>query len=125
MHILTAAHCVFGLNASHITVYTGLMRERKGSQNRSVSVVTIHPDYNHSANTWVNDIAILQLSVRLNMTDLSVRFIRLPPADSSELSADGWPASKAKVSELGIWGIPLGLYCEIQKVLRNVSDCQD
>lgn len=97
MNILTAARCVFGVNASHITVHTSAMWKEEDRQNLSVSEVTIHPDYNHSASTWLNNIAILQLAVKLNLNDSAVRSIRLPPADSSELSADGWPASETKV----------------------------
>ena len=97
-HILTAAHCVFGLSASNIIVFAGSVRARHGSQNRSVSTVTIHSDYVNT--TLVHDIAILHLSVRLNMNDPAVSFISLPSSASKELFDNEWPATKAEVSEL-------------------------
>ena len=97
-HILTAAHCVFGLNASDITVYAGSIRSQHGSQDRSVSAITIHPNYDND--THLNDIAILHLSERLNMTDPAVSFISLPSFGSKEYLADHWPATGAEVSEL-------------------------
>ena len=100
MHILTAAHCVYGLRATDITVYAGSVQERNGSQVLYVLAVTIHPNYSNT--TYVNDIAILHLSVRLNMTDPNVGLISLPSSDSKEFFADQWPATRAEVSDLEI-----------------------
>ena len=97
-HILTAAHCVFGLNASDITVHAGSIWRNHGSQDRSVSAITIHPNYDKK--THVNDIAILHLSERLNMTDPTVSMIALPSSGSNEFLADQWLATKAEVSAL-------------------------
>ncbi|CAF1318222.1 unnamed protein product, partial [Didymodactylos carnosus] len=67
-HILTAAHCINYFEAlGTVTVHAGIHNKTAGGQIRTIAVVLIHPDYNHFS--LENDIAILHLSVPLDMTD--------------------------------------------------------
>ncbi|CAF3826325.1 unnamed protein product [Rotaria sordida] len=99
--ILTAAHCVSGVNASLMTVYAGSNRYGFSSQSRSVLASTPHPSY--SSSTYVNDIALLQLSTPLNMADPAVSAICLPSISSATLSAGEWPPAGTTVVAVG-WG---------------------
>ena len=90
--IITAAHCVDGLDASPFSVYAGSIEFRSNSQMRTVRRIFAHPYYN--AKSVVNDIALLELSSPLNMTDANVAKICLPastderyPPDESTVNA--------------------------------------
>ena len=93
--ILTAAHCLSSVTASQITVYAGSDTMWSG-QVRTVSVMYIHPNY--SSSTYRNDIALLQLSSALNMTDLNVKIACIPSVSSFVLSAGEWPPANVDVS---------------------------
>ncbi|XP_038135056.1 transmembrane protease serine 9-like isoform X1 [Cyprinodon tularosa] len=66
--VLTAAHCV-SQSSSLITVYLG-RQSQEGSNpnevNRTVSLISIHPDFNVA--TLTNDIALLKLSEPVSFT---------------------------------------------------------
>lgn len=49
----------------------------------------VHPRYDSA--TMENDIALLQLSSPLTMSDLNVAVICMPVVDSSTLTAGEWP----------------------------------
>ncbi|CAF4078239.1 unnamed protein product [Rotaria sp. Silwood2] len=100
--ILTAAHCVTGASARQITVYAGSNVKLTGSQILSVSAIINHPGYSSSG--YVNDIALLQLSTPLNMTDPSVSAICLPSISSTTLSTGEWPSPGTTVVAVG-WGV--------------------
>ena len=94
--ILTAAHCVYGVSASRMRVYAGSNTKLVGSQVLYVSTSTVHPSYNPS--TYVNDIALLQLSSSLNLASPSVSVICIPSVSSATLSAGEWPPAGTTVS---------------------------
>ena len=93
--ILTAAHCVQGRIASDITVYAGSNSKLSGTQTRYVSQINRHPSYQSS--TYINDIALLQLSTPLDMTSSYVSAICLPSVNSGTLSAGEWPSAGTTV----------------------------
>ncbi|CAF2156252.1 unnamed protein product [Rotaria magnacalcarata] len=99
--IVTAAHCVSGVTASQVTVYAGSNLLLTGSQTRSVS--TIIADSSYSSSTYVNDIALLQLSSPLDMTDPGISVICIPLVSASTLSAGEWPSAGTTVVAVG-WG---------------------
>jgi secreted trypsin-like serine protease len=94
--ILTAAHCVWQSSANQITVYAGSNAKLAGNQIRSVSRVYTHSSY--SSSTYVNDIALLQLSTALNMSDPSVDIICLPSISAATLAAGEWPPALTTVT---------------------------
>jgi secreted trypsin-like serine protease len=95
--VVTAAHCVHdGYTASQITIFAGSTTRFVGTQTRVGSQLIIHSGYN--PNTYVNDIALLQLASPLIMSDPYVSAICLPSISSSILSAGEWPAANTTVS---------------------------
>ncbi|XP_076851794.1 transmembrane protease serine 9-like [Brachyhypopomus gauderio] len=67
--VLTAAHCFGSYTASQVTVYLGtqsLTGTNTNQVSRTVTSVTIHPNYN--GNTHDNDLALLQLSSTVTFT---------------------------------------------------------
>jgi len=74
--VLTAAHCVSDMNASDIIINAGSNKLNQSTQKRRVAKIVSHPYYN--PDTYVNDIALIQLSSSLDMTDPDVAKICLP-----------------------------------------------
>lgn len=93
--VLTAAHCVSGAIASQITVYAGSTVRLSGTQTRYVSRIIVHSSY--SSSTFVNDIALLQLSSAFNLNDPSVSVICIPSVSSTTYSTSEWPAAGTTV----------------------------
>ena len=94
--ILSAAHCFPGVIASDITVFAGSNTLGLG-QTRRVSGLTVHPLYNDD--TFENDIALLQLSSPLNMSDPNVKPICLPSISAAVLAAGEWPPAGLYASD--------------------------
>jgi hypothetical protein len=95
--VLTAAHCVNGNSASQITIYAGSIYPFSGIS-IVASQVIVHSGYDSS--TYVNDIALLQLSSPLNMNNSNVSAICIPLVSSATLAAGEWPAAGTTVSKL-------------------------
>jgi hypothetical protein len=95
--IITAAHCVYnGYTASQITIYAGSTFRFSGTQTSTGANLFIHPSYDPS--TYVNDIALLELTTPLIMSDPDVSTICLPIISSSILAAGEWPPVGTSVS---------------------------
>jgi secreted trypsin-like serine protease len=94
--VITAAHCVNGYSASQVTIYAGSTVRFSGTQTRVASQIIIYPSY--SSVTYVNDIALLQLSSPLSMSDPHVSQICVPSVSSAVLAAGEWPAVGTYVS---------------------------
>ncbi|CAF2182438.1 unnamed protein product [Rotaria magnacalcarata] len=99
--VITAAHCVEYFTESDFIVYAGSNARWSGSQNRTVSKVIPHANFNPS--TYEYDIALLQLSSPLNMSDPALSKICLPNVTQATLSAGEWPSSGTSVVTIG-WG---------------------
>lgn len=98
-HILTAAHCVRRARPSDITVYIGSIYIFQGEPRR-VSRIYSHPHYyeDRFRRYVLNDIALLKLSISLNMTDKKLAKVCLPSSnlilrDKSYVIAIGWGTS--------------------------------
>ena len=89
--IITAAHCVEDYSASQFTVYAGSTFLWSGTQNRSVSLIVAHSNYDPI--TYSNDIALLRLSSPLMMDDSNLSPICLPSVHSSVLASSEFPTS--------------------------------
>ena len=94
--VITAAHCIDHFTEYDFMVYAGSNTRWSGSQNRTVSKIITHPNFNPS--TFEYDIALLLLSSPLNMSDPALRTICLPNITQATLSAGEWPSSGTSVS---------------------------
>lgn len=90
--IITAAHCfstindlgtdVIRINPSDITVHAGSTNQYEYSQVRRVMNIIFHAEFDESS--YVNDIALLQLSSPLHLTDVNLAKICLPRKSRNE-----------------------------------------
>lgn len=99
-HVVTAAHCVYGIVASistlSIVAGTNYLDQASSAnaQRRTVEKITIHPNYNPFL--YVNDIAVLHFSPLSISNDSNLAFICLPAYDqdpyqvNTDLVAIGW-----------------------------------
>ncbi|CAF3470279.1 unnamed protein product [Rotaria socialis] len=115
--IITAAHCVEDYSASEFTVYAGSTFLWSGTQNRSVSLIVAHSNYDPI--TYSNDIALLRLSSPLMKDDSNVSPICLPSVHSSVLTSSEFPTSGTTVIAIG-WG-RLSEYGQVAKYLQQVT----
>ncbi|CAF4574215.1 unnamed protein product [Rotaria socialis] len=99
--VITAAHCVADFTPSDFIVYAGSNARWSGSQSRTVSNIIAHENFNPL--TYEYDIALLQLSSPLNMSDPALSKICLPNVTQATLSAGEWPPSGTSVVTIG-WG---------------------
>ena len=95
--IITAAHCVSTVKASRITVYAGSNTKYSG-QSRIGSTLIVHPSYDSDSKE--NDIALLQLTTPLNMTDPNVATLCMPYVSAATLTTGEWPPANVTVSHL-------------------------
>ena len=68
--ILTAAHCLINRSVKDITIQAGIYyRSDQNATIRKVDNIYIHPNYTAGSNGFINDIAILHLSVPFSVED--------------------------------------------------------
>jgi len=94
--ILTVAHCVDGLTPSQVAVFTGVTQVNTGAARIPVASVLIHPQWNPV--TFLNDIALLQLSVPVSFGP-GQRAIALPDG----IDPNTWPSAGTPATIAG-WG---------------------
>jgi secreted trypsin-like serine protease len=98
-YVITAAHCFDDImdSLSSITICAGTSRPSKTCpQSREIQNVINHPSYNSETNE--NDIALIQVRVPFNFTDISIARICLPnivhnknyPKPGTNVTAVGW-----------------------------------
>ncbi|CAF0872210.1 unnamed protein product [Adineta steineri] len=98
--VLSAAHCLTSVKSiSTLSVNVGSKYLSVIHQQRSVSKVYVHKNYNTS--TFVNDIAIMQLSTAINLNDRSVALICLPSTATNNVE---YPTVGTSVVAIG-WGV--------------------
>jgi secreted trypsin-like serine protease len=97
-HIITAAHCFLNISRlSNIIVCAGTNRlSGTCRQRREIQNVTKHPSFNSETNE--NDIALIQVKIPFDFTDISIARICLPdtahdneyPEPGTDVIAVGW-----------------------------------
>ncbi|XP_066594933.1 transmembrane protease serine 9-like [Prorops nasuta] len=90
-YILTAAHCVKGLNKDLLTVVVGITELNKHGDEYKVESYLAHPDYD--SYKFVNDIGIIKLAEDIKFND-KVKSIELlseePKEEVNEVVLTGW-----------------------------------
>jgi trypsin len=86
--VVTAAHCVYGTNASQIDVLAGTRSLSSGGTRHAVSSISIHPSYNNS--TLDYDVAVLTLSTSASGLPLATVIGTTDVADGTNLLVTGW-----------------------------------
>lgn len=100
-YILTAAHCVQGLNSipSLVVAVVGSHRLSRGGQTIRLKAIISHKQYN--SQRFINDIALLRTASKIHFTDL-IQPIALPAeniAANTKILVSGW----GKTSVRSIW----------------------
>lgn len=128
--VLTAAHCVEGVTPAMIDIVAGIQNlatPEAGFQQRTLTTITMHPDYDPV--TADNDIALLRLTepVTLGPTagGLEVATIALPAADVGNLTGEnatitGWGNTLAQ-PEPGGYSFPAQLQQVEVPIVSNVA----
>jgi secreted trypsin-like serine protease len=94
--VVTAAHCLYQMPSLTVTIYAGSNNQWFGSQDIPASQIFIHPNYNDT--TYTNDIALLELSQPLNMSDPDIASICMPLVNSPTSTSSTWPTTGTNAS---------------------------
>lgn len=106
--IVTAAHCVNGVDAGRVSAYAGItnLSDRSGGNQLAVSSVIVHPEFN--SDTFQNDIALIGLAAPI-VPSAALQAIRLPAAvDPGIWPAAGTPAQVSGWGSTSFGGSPSG-----------------
>jgi secreted trypsin-like serine protease len=82
-YILTAAHCFFNLNHSLLSNYFIVIGSNYINDTNRFKIKSIRIHENYNDNLYLNDIALLELSCKINLNHLNIDFICLPPKNIS------------------------------------------
>ncbi|HBC3595381.1 serine protease [Vibrio parahaemolyticus] len=91
-YVLTAAHCVEGLNADDIDIVLGLYAQNNESQAQRIAVNNIYSHDEYNSNTTNNDIALIELehSVDSATIDLATSEVLDSVRVGDKLHVAGW-----------------------------------
>jgi trypsin len=107
LYVLTAAHCVqsFSLvNPSDLTIVAGITNQLDPDRHiRHVHLIYIHPNFTNQSNTFVNDIAILELGYRLLIDSNPVLTRTCVPSINSSILNNQYPLNGTQLVVIG-WG---------------------
>lgn len=97
--VVTAAHCLAGISASDLRVWSGISKtsERSSSQESLVASAVAHPSFD--SRTFANDIGVITLAKPIDLLG-KVRTIALPYG----MDALTWPANGTPATISG-WGV--------------------
>ncbi|MDW1600923.1 serine protease [Vibrio sp. Vb2960] len=71
-YVLTAAHCVEGLNADDIDIVLGLYDQNNESQSQRIAVNNIYSHNEYNSNTTNNDIALIELEHNIDSATIDL-----------------------------------------------------
>ncbi|MCS0293602.1 S1 family peptidase [Vibrio alginolyticus] len=71
-YVLTAAHCVEGLNADDIDIVLGLYDQNNESQSQRIAVNNIYSHNEYNSNTTNNDIALIELERNIDSATIDL-----------------------------------------------------
>ncbi|CAF1514808.1 unnamed protein product, partial [Didymodactylos carnosus] len=119
-YVITAAHCIDDINTIiSNTVSVGKHQLSRSGQIRSISKVFVHPYYKKS--TFENDIAVLQLSSPLNLSDPLVSKICLPNlTETTSFDVPEYPRVNSSLVVVG-WGRLLFRNDSLPDILQQVT----
>lgn len=97
--VVTAAHCLAGISASDLRVWSGISKtsERSSSQESLVASAVAHPSFD--SRTFANDIGVITLAKPIDLLG-KARTIALPYG----MDALAWPANGTPATISG-WGV--------------------
>ncbi|KAL0267589.1 UNVERIFIED_CONTAM: hypothetical protein PYX00_009821 [Menopon gallinae] len=93
-HVLTAAHCVHGMNSQVMSVRAGSSLHSSGGEVHRVRRATVHPNYREA--TSDNDIAMLELATPITPSSgaRAVQLARSEPRPGERALVSGWGATR-------------------------------
>ncbi|XP_017345311.3 tryptase isoform X3 [Ictalurus punctatus] len=120
--VLSAAHCFQSITAPKITIYLGMenLIDPNRSQ-RSTSNIIIHQEYNDD--TLTNDIALVQLSSSVNLTDYVMPVCLAASRSSFPGGTNVWVTGWGKTSSTNLL-LPQTLQ-EVQVPIVSNSKCKN
>lgn len=96
-YVLTAAHCLYNLNRSLLSNYFVVMGAHYINETNpirlSIKSIRIHEKYDH--NLYLNDIALVELSCKVNLNNPYIGLICLPSDTTSIYPYEGMPSTVA------------------------------
>lgn len=90
--ILTAAHCVEGINVNYFQVATGTI-DVNGGQLHKVTRIVIHPGYTgQQKDAWRNDVAVITLAapIEYNQYQNPIALATVFPSAGTRVALSGW-----------------------------------
>lgn len=131
-HVLTAGHCVFGLPTAELIVYAGVLNNswQTAQENRVVRHVTevfLHEEFD--IDTYINDIAVLQVSPGFPTDNPDVKAIPLREDIAPEglaCTVSGWgllgDPEETKPQILQVVALPFITHDTCRHIYRNYTD---
>lgn len=121
-YILTTAHCLSNRSAKDLTIEAGMYyRSESGAIIRQVARIYIHPDYTVHSNSFMNDIAILQLALPFYVEDDPfISRTCLPSNDDQWMNATKYLSNGTRLAISG-WDIKNTLKSAMPKVLQQAE----
>ena len=102
LHILTAAHCVQSfllVDPSDLTIIAGITNRLDSVRyTRNIRRISIHPNFTDQNNTFLNDIAILELDHRLLIDSNPVLSRTCVPHINSSIVSNRYPINGSTIS---------------------------
>lgn len=96
--VVTAAHCLVGVNPSSVRVYAGSTFRFSGTQTSYAAEIFIHPLYHRA--TFENDIALIRLRSPFVIDGANISTICLPQVSINLTMTNEWPPVNSSVDLL-------------------------
>jgi secreted trypsin-like serine protease len=121
-YILTAAHCLKNRSSKDITIEAGMYyRSENGAIIRQVDHIYIHPNYAVHSNLYMNDIAILHVSLPFDIDDdRNISRTCLPSINSQSMNAKKYLSNGTRLAISG-WDITHMLRFPRSQILQQAE----